>query len=217
MKKSVLFGVLVIAGATFAAVRVKQNADENGDDYMASIKDTAADYFNKLDSAFSFVRVSNAKKVTPAIVDHPNVRAMLRVIRQGESSLDDATAYRMMCGKRGAAFSSFADHPRPALPKPCGRGASGAYQITIATWDWLRTLIPLRDFSPASQDFAAVALMAYRGALPAVVAGDLKTAFSKLRNEWTSLPGAAENGFTTFAGARQLFVAAGGSISGAFA
>lgn len=166
-----------------------------------------------LDSAFGFIRVGNVRAVDRSLVNHPNVRAMLRVIRNGESSQDDAIAYRMLCGKRGAAFSSFADHPRPVLPKPCSRGAAGAYQIVIKTWDWVRAEMGLRDFSPASQDMAALGLMAYRGALPAVLAGDVATAVAKLRKEWPSLPGGAEN--NPLAGdvekARRLFVAFGGS------
>lgn len=165
--------------------------------------------FLKLSSAFNGVRVASMRDVTPAIINNRNVQAMLRVIRQGESSLLPV-AYQMVCGKRGAQFTSFADHPRPKLAAPCTRGAAGAYQITTRTWDWVRAEMRLADFSPANQDAAAVGLMAYRGALPAVVGGDLKTALGKLRNEWTSLPGANENTFTTMESARLIFAQYGG-------
>lgn len=180
-----------------------QNAFDNGVEYMG-----------QLGASFGFVKTANMAAVDKSLVNHPNVRAMLRVIRNGESSQDDV-AYRMVCGQRGAAFSSFADHPRPTLPSPCSRGAAGAYQIIIRTWDWVRAEMNLRDFSPASQDLAALGLIAYRGALPAVLAGDVSAAVAKLKNEWTSLPGGAEN--NPLAGdvekARRLFVAYGGSGS----
>ncbi|MDZ7593219.1 MAG: glycoside hydrolase family 104 protein [Thiobacillus sp.] len=177
-----------------------------------SAYDNGVDYMGALGESFGFVKTSNMSAVDKSLVNHPNVRAMLRVIRNGESSQDDV-AYQMLCGQRGAAFTSFADHPRPALPSPCSRGAAGAYQIIIRTWDWVRGEMKLPDFSPASQDLAALGLIAYRGALPAVLAGDVATAVAKLKNEWTSLPGGAEN--NPLAGdvekARRLFVAWGGS------
>lgn len=179
---------------------------------VQSAYDNGVDYMGALGESFGFVKTSNMAAVDKSLVNHPNVRAMLRVIRNGESSQDDV-AYQMLCGQRGAAFSSFADHPRPTLPSPCSRGAAGAYQIIIRTWDWVRGEMKLPDFSPASQDLAALGLMAYRGALPAVLAGDVAAAVSKLKNEWTSLPGGAEN--NPLAGdvekARRLFLAWGGS------
>jgi muramidase (phage lysozyme) len=172
-----------------------------------------------LDSAFGFIRVANMGSVDKSLVNHPNVRAMLRVIRNGESSQDDAVAYRMICGKRGAQFSSFADHPRPSLPSPCSRGAAGAYQFIIKTWDWVRGEMGLRDFSPASQDLAALGMIAYLGALPAVLAGDVATAVRKMKGTWTSLPGGDEN--NPLAGdiekSKRLFLSFGGSLGAVYA
>lgn len=199
--------LLVAAGAGLAWVLTRKT--ETGRKVGETVKTAATKTGDFLAASFNFVRGSNMRLVTPEIVRHPNVRAFLMVIRQGESRLDDI-AYRMICGKKGAQFASFADHPRPVLPKPCSKGASGAYQFTIETWDWVAGIMGLRDFSPASQDRGAVGLIAYRGALPAVMAGDLKTAFEKLRPIWTSLPGAAENQFTTAGGARLIFAQFGG-------
>ncbi|MBN9034983.1 MAG: hypothetical protein J0H53_02845 [Rhizobiales bacterium] len=46
----------------------------------------------------------------------------------------------------------------------------------------------LEDFSPKSQDTAAVALMDERGALEPLVAGDVRGFVNKLGDEWASLP-----------------------------
>jgi muramidase (phage lysozyme) len=52
-----------------------------------------------------------------------------------------------------------------------------------------RNALGLPDFSPASQDRAALYLVEKRGALEDVKAGRLAQAVSKCRNEWASLPG----------------------------
>lgn len=126
-------------------------------------------------------------------MDSQNLKAFLSLIRSGESSLDQS-AYRMLYG--GKLFDSFADHPRQFFRVGSRRtSAAGAYQITATTWDDLRNngwASELPDFSPASQDKAAVILLKRRGALADVVAGRWAPAIRRLVNEWTSLPGAAE-------------------------
>lgn len=140
----------------------------------------------------------------------PRVRAFLRVIRQGESSQEDS-AYRMRWGGLGkpvAWFDDFSRHPRIFEPTRGGQvsSAAGAYQITATTWDSIAPPLGLYDFSPRSQDVAAVALIARRGALASVFAGNLEDAIAACREEWTSLPGAAENHERwTMVKARDLF------------
>lgn len=144
-----------------------------------------------------------------------NVQAFLRVVRQGESSHDES-AYRTRwggLGKPGAYFDDFSQHPRNFQPTTGGRvsSAAGAYQITATTWDDVAPQLGLTDFSPASQDVAAVALIARRGALAPLLAGRFDEAVALLRDEWTSLPGASENraGWTLSA-ARSLYQSLGG-------
>jgi lysozyme len=48
----------------------------------------------------------------------------------------------------------------------------------------------LKDFSPASQNRAAIELIRRRGALEDVLAGRLATAVEKCKKEWASFPGA---------------------------
>lgn len=149
----------------------------------------------------------------PSNLQNQNVIAFLQMIRYGESSNGD-DAYRMIVG--GGSFTDFTDHPR--IFKTIGKSrtsAAGAYQITATTWDDLRSrygsLLP--DFSPASQDMAAVLLLRQRGALNDVKAGRFEQAIAKCRNEWTSLPGASEQLYS-MAKARQILASYGGQFSG---
>lgn len=213
----------VVAGvAVYVATRKQEdggalsgieNAFNEGLSYMGGV----------LPEGFGFVKASNMAKVDRSLVNHPNVRAFFRVIRQGESSQDDSIAYRMIVG--GQMFTSFADHPRisgkcwTVNGKRLCSSAAGAYQITKTTWDEVRQKMGLVDFSPASQDMAALGRISYRGALPAVLAGDLKTATAKLRDEWTSLPGAKENNAAAggLDNSRKIFLSWGGQIAQAYA
>lgn len=141
----------------------------------------------------------------------PQVQAFLRVIRQGESSQDDR-AYFMRwpgLGKPVAYFTSLGAHPRIFEPTYGGKSSSaaGAYQITWTTWNEFAPLLGLTDFSRRSQDICAVALIARRDALADVLAGRLEDAIFKCRQEWTSLPGAAENNARwTMTAARELYL-----------
>lgn len=147
----------------------------------------------------------NREAYSAALADR-NVRAFLRVIREGESSQDEQ-AYRWLFGSKRSnpkLFGNFADHPRIktyeawdgqfiANGKLDFTTAAGAYQILASTWDRIQKRHPLPDFSPASQDEAAVYLIDGRGALADVLAGNIEAAIVKLRHEWASLPGAAHN------------------------
>ncbi len=68
--------------------------------------------------------------------------------------------------------------------------AAGAYQILFGTWQELQSKLKLPDFSPASQDRAAIELIKRRKALEDVLAGRFAQAILKCRKEWASLPGA---------------------------
>lgn len=125
-----------------------------------------------------------------AALSDDNVQAFLRVIREGESS-QDSTAYRMVFG--GETFDSFADHPQRLVTRGLGgqqitSSAAGAYQFLSRTWDNLVAQYGFPDFTPASQDEAAVALIAERKALDDVRAGRFDDAVRKVASVWASLP-----------------------------
>lgn len=127
--------------------------------------------------------VSNVLTPVSIAMSDPNVQAFLMLIRTGEGTAD-AGGYSRLFG--GGSFSGFADHPRQLVTRSgLSSTAAGAYQILSRTWDELG----LPDFSPASQDEAAVKLIKRRGALADVIAGRFVVAIAKCNKEWASLPG----------------------------
>lgn len=119
----------------------------------------------------------------------PNVRAFLRAIRLGEGTSDD-NGYMRIVG--GGTIQNFDDHPRRRVwidRYQLWSTAAGAYQFIVPTWDEMAQKYDLPDFSPASQDKAAVGLLIRRKALDDVLAGRIEAAIAKCRQEWASLPG----------------------------
>jgi muramidase (phage lysozyme) len=144
---------------------------------------------------------------------HPNMQAFLSLIRQGEGTAG-ANGYRTLVG--GGLFSGYEDHPRQKVYIPSigeYSTAAGAYQILERTWDWVKLAAGLPDFSPASQDLAAIQLIRRRGALADVLAGNLRGALEKCSWEWASLPPwrYAKQGTLTTDRAQALFAQFGGT------
>lgn len=122
-----------------------------------------------------------------------NVRALLRVLREGESSQAE-TAYRLRY--HPTIFPCFFDgdvHPRifELLPDGSGRksSAAGAYQFTATTWDDINEEYGLPDdMSAYSQDCHAVALIHKLGALDLIIDGRWERAVVLCSQRWASLP-----------------------------
>jgi len=142
-----------------------------------------------------------------------NVRAFLHVIRAGESSQTD-DAYRMRFG--GELIEDLAWHPGGTVTKmvgarPLTSSAAGAYQFLAKTWEQAAHEVGLANFGPASQDIAAIYLIARRGALADVLAGRLEDAVRKCAPEWASLPGSPYGQPTlTMERAREVYERFGG-------
>jgi len=137
-----------------------------------------------------------------------NLSAFLFMIRSTEhvyprDVIGDA-AYSIFYG--GSKFSSFRDHPvitgeKKGVPLPdamcaaaglkpgCVSTAAGAYQLIKPTWVRLRDKLNLPDFSPLSQDRAAVGLLEEIGAVDLIYSGDIEGAIHKASRIWASLPG----------------------------
>lgn len=147
-----------------------------------------------------------------ALASSGNLRAFLAVIRAGEGTAD-ADGYRRHYG--GSHFDSYADHPRKVIT--AGRwtsSAAGAYQFLSRTWDECAKALALPDFSPASQDLAAVFLIRRRGGLADAMAGRLNEAIAKCAKEWASLPGSPYGQPTkTLAQAHATYSQAGGKLA----
>lgn len=130
----------------------------------------------------------------PAILENKNVQAFLKVIRFCEGTLN-ASGYYMMFGYN--RINSTADHPKQFFSYTNLRGeklrtsAAGAYQITYTNWKDIKSALPHLDFTPQSQDAAAIWILdVKRNALDDIKAGRFEKAINKLGNEWASLPSA---------------------------
>lgn len=145
------------------------------------------------------------------MTEQQRVNAFLYVLRSCEHIFPDnvvnGAAYNTFFG--GSTFNDMSNHPVNTgeksgirLPRQmcinagikdgvCVSTAAGAYQFTVGTWNNIRARAPrLPDFSPASQDAAAVRLLQEIGAYPKIVAGDFAGAVQVAGKRWASLPGA---------------------------
>lgn len=117
-------------------------------------------------------------------------------------------------------FTDFSDHPRRlrCSGSLCS-DAAGRYQFLSTTWDFCQQLLNLPDFSPASQERAAIFLIKNRGSLDEVDAGDIEGALEDpatgngVSFEWASLPpGQYGQPIKTLAQVKNAFVQAGGQL-----
>lgn len=169
----------------------------------------------------------------PAMTDDDtaakNVAAFLQMIRYSEGTAGP-NGYRTMFG--GRLFDDFSDHPRQAVQFTNTAGvtlwtsAAGAYQFMavsplpggkstrVDTWDRLQAKLDLPDFSPESQDAAAIELIDEAGALNDVKAGRFEQAVAKVRRIWASLPGAGySQGERSIYSLRTAYANAGGQFA----
>lgn len=124
-----------------------------------------------------------------AAAENPNVSAFLRAIRLGEGTGDELGYYRIVGGQ---TFTDDSVHPhvKVFLPKyNVYSTAAGAYQIIFPTWTGLCKQYSFPDFTPESQDQAAVALIYEKHALDDAMCGRLDEAVQKCSSIWASLPG----------------------------
>lgn len=166
----------------------------------------------RLNSGFSRVNWANRLKVPDILRFHPQVMAFMRLIREGESS-QAANAYATVYG--GGLVPDLIKNPHPCKRWRADKDstASGAYQMMCKTW------VGMFDgenpvMSVVNQERAALREMAWRGALPSVIAGDLKAAYRLLAvnsDAWTSLPGGKENKLSAER-FRAVFVQFGGVV-----
>jgi muramidase (phage lysozyme) len=168
--------------------------------------------------------------------EHANVRAFLALIRRTEGTEPNAIGwdpYRVTYGY-DHELASLDRHPAdPAwgqerwrgvrlpdkycrsagLRPPCHSTAAGAYQFIWPTWRGLMRSYGFRDFSRGAQDHGAIALLAERHAVDAIIAGDLLVALNLASKEWASLPfSLAGQPKFTLAEAREIYGQAGGSF-----
>lgn len=117
------------------------------------------------------------------LVKDPRVKALLDVIAHAEG----ADYNTMVKGAGSMTITDFARHPNVtvSLGKFLKSTAAGRYQFLYSTWVGLK----MPDFSPRSQDIAAVKLFKRRNMLRPLFRGDVEQAILNGNREWASLPG----------------------------
>jgi muramidase (phage lysozyme) len=210
-----LFGGAIAAGALWFTARGTGVT-------AASITESVSDAIDEITPAVEdAIGAGPAPQEVVAMSGEQNVQAFLSMIRYSEGTAG-ASGYMTLFG--GGLFYDFSDHPRIrfyekadefiANGKKDFTTAAGAYQIVETTWDRLQRKLSLPDFSPASQDVAAIELIRGRGALAAVREGSFDAAVRKCGKEWASLPGSPYGQpVRTLAQVQTVYENAGGVIA----
>ena len=210
MQRATFAAAVVMLMGGYWWLREQQRAAEPGA-VEPDVLDTAMSYFS--DAATLLDAAPIEETGTDTDMAQKNRDAFLAMIRYSEGA-----NYNTLFG--GGTFSGYADHPRQYITKtvngrPLTSSAAGAYQFLARTWDPLRARLGLPDFSPASQDAAAIELIREWGALPDVDAGRFAIAVQKVRKVWASLPGAGYGQpERALASLQQVYENAGGVVYG---
>lgn len=115
---------------------------------------------------------------------HDNVRKFLMLITFTEGTDRQGTPYNELFGFSN--FTDFSKHPEIIIKTPnYSSSAAGRYQILKNTAKFLK----MKDFTPESQDLAAIALIKQAKAYDNVLAGEWEKAINKTNKIWASLPG----------------------------
>lgn len=170
---------------------------------------------NNETSAIGGTNRVTADSTPEELLRDPRVRAMLDVIAHAEGTGDNygrvvfgtvvgpknrnAPYDRSLVGRSNVVVDDFSHHPNLLVRWAAGQplsSAAGRYQFLYNTWQGLN----MPDFSPRSQDLAAIKLMQRRGMIEPLLRGDFAAAINAGSGEWASLPKADGNG--TYPGQR---------------
>ncbi|CAI0870529.1 Phage lysozyme [Serratia marcescens] len=126
-------------------------------------------------------------------LSNENLQKYLNIIALSEGTAGYMNnGYNTMFG--GDQFSDMSDHPRILKEFTDKNGkrdktsAAGRYQFTQTSWDEAAKALNLKDFSPQSQDMAALYLIQRAGQLDNVLNGNFAEATAGLGGVWASLP-----------------------------
>lgn len=132
----------------------------------------------------------NRRVAMEAKLRDPRVRALLDTIGEKESN----NQYNVKYG--GETFDDYSAHPGPFEVNGRTYSAAGKYQFLESTWNEHAGKLGLTDFSPHSQDLAAVSLLDEIGAIDQVMANNPMGAISIASERWDALPyGVAPSGY----------------------
>ena len=124
-----------------------------------------------------------AKFIDVTEAQNPNVQKYLDFLGQAEGA-----DYNTVVG--GSTFNDYSQHPNVVGLRTEEGPSTGAgrYQFTNTTWNDIAPKLGLKDFSPMSQDLAAIELIKQKGAYEDIKRGDFDAANKKLGGVWASLP-----------------------------
>lgn len=132
-----------------------------------------------------------------SLLSNENVQRALASIRASEGTAAYEDPYSVGFG--GTRINSYAEKPRGLSSFRDNSGkrgktsAAGAYQFLNDSWGDMEKGLGLTDFTPNSQDIAAVGLLDRAGALDNVLSGDVKGFVRDANGTWASLPGSPYN------------------------
>lgn len=138
-----------------------------------------------------------------AVYGTPAERAYLDAIAAGESTAGSAQNYGYQMGFGGRTIASLASHPyqrgqftttmhADKFGGASQTSAAGRYQFQRGTWDKAARALGLTDFSPASQDRAALWLAKQnKTAAAAIDSGNVSAALANpyIQSQWASAKG----------------------------
>lgn len=227
MNRSLLFVGVVVAGVAALAY---WSANGGGDEQADAPDDGSTGWTDELSGAVAAVNPFAMMNLNSAAQDasDANVQAWLATLRHTEGTDRQANPYAVVYGY-AFTVSDFSMHPADprrganrwgggAITRGAYAGktstAAGAYQFNWPTWSDAVRALGLPDFSPASQDAAAVWLTDKCGALDAVKAGDMASACAAASSRWASLPGStAGQGGSALEAVEDTFTDAGGTLA----
>lgn len=198
MKKNIIVAGLAIFAAYFT-FKITQSSQTD------AVQNEFGNPFDGLfESLFTPLNWEETEMRDESLIERRR-QAFLTMIRQAEGTENQPDPYATLYGYVTFPGFSYATHPanvgwkgvklsdemcRNAGYGPgCVSTAAGAYQITKPTWNRLASKIKLPDFSPASQDLAALELVKENNALYLVDEGDIANAVKRVGRIWASLPG----------------------------
>lgn len=150
-------------------------------------------------------QVQRTNNLTPhsspqVLAADPRIRAMLDVIAFTEGTgnnygkIVNGTVIKSpnfpdLVGKKNVSVTDLSRHPhiRVRVNSSINSTAAGRYQFLDTSWDELG----MTDFTPHSQDIAAVRKMQLRGMIKPLLNGNVIAAVHKGAPEWASLPKAS--------------------------
>ncbi|MEK2485283.1 peptidoglycan DD-metalloendopeptidase family protein [Providencia stuartii] len=119
------------------------------------------------------------------------LRAFMQMIRTCEGTAKYDGYYTIFSGEK---FTDDSKHPEKIIRKSgYASSATGAYQITKDTWAGTKKQYNLPDFTPRSQDFGCITIIAACNALSVVLNGNITQGITLCNTQWASLPNSPHN------------------------